>query len=76
MYRLLPVVSHQEEAEPMPGGLPGVQREHEPTVWKLWSLCLLLGGDDLLQRDLHGLEFRSCQLRRLRKHLPGIGADL
>jgi hypothetical protein len=63
------MVSHQEEAQPMLGGLPGVQRQHQPTVWKLWSLCLLPIGVCLLQWDMHGPEFGREQLRRLRIRL-------
>ena len=69
VHSLLPVVSHQEEAEPMHGSLPGVQRQHQPPLWKLWSLRLLPDGDGLLQRDMHGLEFGREQLRRLRIRL-------
>ena len=76
VHSLLPVVSHQEEAEPMPGGLPGVQRQHQPPLWKLWNLRLLPHGDGLLQRDLHLPEFGSEQLRRLRKRLRRIGPVL
>ena len=76
VHSLLPVVSHQEEAEPMRGGLPGVQRQHQPPLWKLWRLRLLSDGGGLLQRDMHGPEFGSEQLRRLRKRLPRIDADL
>ena len=73
---LLPVVSHQDEAESMPGGLPGVQRQHQPPLWKLRNLRLLPHGDGLLQRDMHRPEFGSEQLRRLRKRLRRIDADL
>ena len=66
VHSLLPVVSHQEQAKPMPGGLPGVQRQHQPTLWKLRSLCLLFRIDGVLQRDMHRCEFGSEQLRRLR----------
>ena len=67
MHNLLPVVSHQEAAEPMRGSLPGVQRQHQPALWKLWSLRLLRLGNRLLQRGMHLPEFGSGQLRRLRK---------
>jgi hypothetical protein len=60
----------------MRGGLPGVQWQHQPTLWKLRSLYMLPLGDGLLQRDLHLREFRSEQLRRLRKRLPRIDPDL
>jgi hypothetical protein len=76
VYRLLPVVSHQEEAEPMHGSLPGVQRQHQPPLWKLWKLRLLSDVGGLLQRDMHGPEFGSAQLWRLRICLSRICADL
>ena len=60
----------------MPGGLPRVQRQHQPPLWKLRSLRLLPLGDGLLQRGMHRCEFGSAQLRCLRKRLPRIGADL
>ena len=60
----------------MPGGLPGVQRQHQPPLWKLRKLHLLRHGDGLLQRDMHRSEFGSVQLRRLRKRLPRIVALL
>ena len=44
----------------MRGGLPGVQRQYQPSLWKLWSLYMLSEFGDLLQRDMHGPEFRSC----------------
>jgi hypothetical protein len=53
----------------MPGGLPGVQRQHQPPLWKLWSLRLLRLEDSMLQRDMQQREFGSAQLRRLRKRL-------
>jgi hypothetical protein len=56
----------------MPSGLPGVQRQHQPTLWKLWSLRLLPHRDGLLQRLVHLPEFGSEQLRRLRVRLPRI----
>jgi hypothetical protein len=60
----------------MHGGLPGVQRQHQSPLWKLWKLRLLSDVGGLLQRDVHVPEFRSCQLRRMRKRLPRIGAEL
>ena len=60
----------------MPGGLPGVQRQHQPTLWKLRKRRLLSDFGDLLQRDMHGFEFRSCQLRRLRIRLRCIDPEL
>ena len=76
LRRLLPVVPQQGSAESMPGGLPGVQRQHQPPLWKLRSLCLLPHGDSLLQRGMHELEFGSAQLRRLRIRLCRVGANL
>ena len=66
------MVLQQDAAESMPGGLPGVQRQHQPPLWKLRSLRLLSHGDGLLQRDMHLREFGSAQLRRLRKRLRRI----
>jgi hypothetical protein len=60
----------------MPGGLPGVQRQHQPSLWELRKRRLLSDGDGLLQRDMYQREFRSEQLRRLRKRLPRIDANL
>ena len=60
----------------MPGSLPRVQRQHQPTLWKLWSLRLLRRGDGMLQRDMHLSEFGFAQLRRLRKRLRRTGANL
>ena len=65
MHCFLPVVSHQEAAESMRGGLPIVQRQHQPTLWKLRKLRLLPHRDGLLRRDMHLAEFGSTQLRRL-----------
>jgi hypothetical protein len=76
VHLLLPVVFDQEAAEPMPGGLPGLQRHYQSTLWKLWSLRLLSDVDVLLQRHMHGPEFRSAKLRRLRIFLPRIDSDL
>jgi hypothetical protein len=45
-------------------------------VWKLRKRRLLSDVGNLLQRDMHGPEFRSCQLRRLRKYLSRIDTDL
>ena len=50
----------------MPGGLPGVQRQHESSLWKLRSLRLLPHVGRMLQRDMHRCEFGPAQLRRLR----------
>ena len=74
--RLLPGVFHQDSAEPMPGGLPRVQRQHQPTLWNLRSLCLLPHVGGLLQRDMHRREFGFEQLRCLRKRLSRIDAVL
>ena len=60
----------------MPGGLPGVQRQHQPPLWKLRSLRLLRLWNGLLQRDMHRCEFRSEQLRRLRIRLRRADTDL
>ena len=60
----------------MPGGLSRLQRQHQPTLWKLRSLCLLRFGVGLLQRDMHRCEFGSEQLRRLRICLSRNGAEL
>jgi hypothetical protein len=60
----------------MPGGLPGLQRQHQSPLWQLWKLRLLPHGDSLLQRDMHQPEFGSAQLRRVRERLPRIDADL
>ena len=60
----------------MRGGLPGVQRQHQPPLWKLRSLRLLPHVGGLLQRDMHHCEFGFAQLRRLRKRLPRIDPDL
>ena len=60
----------------MPGGLPSVQRQHQPTLWKLRKLLRLHYGDGLLQRGMHQRDFGSEQLRRLRKRLPRIGSDV
>ena len=53
----------------MPSGLPGVQRQHQPPLWKLRKRRLLSHGDGLLQRDMHRSELGSEQLRRLRIRL-------
>ena len=76
MYSLLPVVFHQDAAQPMRFGLPGLQRQHQSTLRNLWVLCLLPDVGRMLQRDMHHREFRFAQLRRLRKHLPRFDADL
>ena len=60
----------------MPGSLPGVQRQHQPPLWKLRSLCLLRHVGGVLQWNMHRGEFRSEQLRRLWKRLSSIGAVL
>ena len=60
----------------MPGGLPRVQRQHEPALWTLRSLRLLPHVGRLLQRNMHQREFGSTQLRRVRKRLPRVGALL
>ena len=60
----------------MPGSLPGVQRQHQPTLWKLRSLRLLPHVVGVLQRDMHRREFGSSQLRRLRKRLRRIDPAL
>ena len=60
----------------MPRGMPRVQRQHQPTLWKLRSLRLLRLVGRLLQRDMHLREFGSKQLRRLRQRLPCIDAHL
>ena len=57
-------------------GLPGLQRQHQSSLWQLWKLRLLSHIVDLLQRDMHLPEFRSAQLRRLRKRLRRIDPDL
>ena len=62
VHGLLPVVFHQEAAEPMPGRLPGVQRQHQSPLWKMRKLRLLSDFRHLLQRDLHRLEVRSTEL--------------
>ena len=69
VHCFLPVVSHQEAAEPVRDSLPVVQRQHQSTLWKLWQLLLLSHGDGLLQRHLHQYEFGSAQLRCLRARL-------
>jgi hypothetical protein len=53
----------------MPGGLPKVQRQHLPPLWKLRNLRLLRQVGDLLQRDMHPSELGFAKLRRLRKRL-------
>ena len=60
----------------MPGGLPRLQRQHQPTLWKLWSVRLLPHVFGLLQRNMHRCEFGSAQLRHLRKRLPRIDPAL
>ena len=60
----------------MRGGLPRLQRQHQPPLWKLRILCLLPHVVGMLQRGTHHREFGSEQLRRLRKRLPRIGALL
>ena len=60
----------------MRGGLPRLQRQHQSTLWKLWSLRLLRRGNGLLQRDMHLPGFGSEQLRRLRERLPRIDPGL
>jgi hypothetical protein len=60
----------------MSGGLPRLQRQHQPTLWKLWSLRLLRDGNGLLQRDMHRREFGCEQLRCLRKRLWRIDPAL
>ena len=70
------MVLQQGSAESMPRGLPRVQRQHQPPLRKLWSLRLLHRGDGMLQRDMYPREFGPEQLRRLRKRLPCIRADL
>jgi hypothetical protein len=60
----------------MRGGLPRVQRQHQPPLWKLRRLCLLRHWSSLLQRDMHLPEFGSEQLWRLRKRLPRIDPGL
>ena len=57
-------------------GLPGVQRQHQSTLWKLRSLRLLRYGAGLLQWDLHLPEFGSEKLRRLRIRVRRADADL
>jgi hypothetical protein len=64
--RLLPVVLQQGAAESMPGGLPRLQRQHQPPLWKLRSLRLLPHGDNLLQRFVRQSRQRRRPLRRLR----------
>ena len=54
----------------MSGGLPGLQRQYQPSLWKLRILRLLPHGDGLLQRGMHLREFGLAKLRRLRKRLP------
>jgi hypothetical protein len=51
----------------MPGGLPRVQRQHQPNLWKLRSLCLLPHVVGMLQRDMHQSEQQLRPLRRLRR---------
>ena len=60
----------------MPGGLPRVQRQHQPPLWNLRSLFLLPHVVGMLQRDMHRCEFGSEQLRRLRIRLPRVNAVL
>ena len=74
--RFLSGVLQQGSAESMPGGLPRVQRQHQPPLRKLRSVRLLPHVGRLLQRNMHRCEFGSAQLRRLRKRLPRIDSGL
>src|SRR3954453_9404130 len=76
LRRLLSGMLQQGSAESMPGSLPRVQRQHQPTLWKLRSVRLLPHVGRLLQRNMHRCEFGSAQLRCLRKRLPRISPDL
>jgi hypothetical protein len=60
----------------MPGGLPRMQRQHQPPLRNLRSLRLLHHVSGLLQRSMHQREIGFTQLRRLRKRLPRIDAYL
>jgi hypothetical protein len=60
----------------MPGGLPGVQRQHQPTLWNLRSLRLLHDVRSLLQRSMHQREVGSTQLRRVRQCLRRINSGV
>ena len=60
----------------MRGGLPRLQWQHQPPLWKLRILCLLPHVGRLLQWDMHHREFGFAQLRRLRKCLRRIDAGL
>ena len=60
----------------MPGGLPCVQRQHQPTLRKLRSLRLLHHVGRMLQREVHRIEFRSEKLRCVRICLSRIDANL
>ena len=60
----------------MPGSLPRMQRQHQPTLRKLRSVRLLPHVGRLLQRNMHRCEFGFEQLRRMRTRLPRIGAVL
>jgi hypothetical protein len=53
-------------------GLPGLQQQHQPTLWKLRELRLLPQVGCLLQRDLHLTHFGFEQLRCLRIRLCRI----
>ena len=66
-------VSHDEAAVTMPGGLPGVQRQHRPHRRILRKLRLLL--DRRLRRGVQRPVARP-ELRGLRKQLPRPGEDL
>src|SRR4051812_31359678 len=38
---VLPWVSDEKETDSMPGRLPSMRWQHQPSLWKLWSLRLL-----------------------------------
>jgi hypothetical protein len=57
-------------------GLPGVQWQHQSPLWTLRQRRLLSDVGDLLRRDMHGPEYGSAQLRRLRIRLPRIDPGL